>query len=95
MDQGYVVVTGNAVAEGGVLSDSLDFNGFWKGVTYVLELGVGAGVGYQEAVFVASADSSNDSGSSDGAMDHGHVGCQFGLKNGVKSLGAGFRDETI
>lgn len=78
VDEGHVVVAGDAVAEGReLLLDADHLHGFGEGVADVPEFVVGSVVGDEEALLVAGSGAADDAGAADGGLDDRNEGAQF------------------
>ena len=85
VDQGHVVVAGDAVPEGRqLLLNPPDLDVFRKAGSDVSELVVGGGVGHQQSLFVPCGCSADDLGASDGGLYDGDVGSELGLEDTVE-----------
>lgn len=81
VDEGHVIITGDAVAEGthSVVQLS-DPNILGQRVPQLLELLVGDGAGHQKTVLVAYAESSHQGSACNGALHHWDVLTQVGVE---------------
>ncbi len=96
VDEGHVVVGGDAVAERGeALLAALDLDLVREGVLDVLHLLIGGRVGQQQPVLVADGHAADDARAADAGVDDRDVLGELGLEDRVEILRPADRDQAV